>query len=265
MNNKNKVWTIIFKVFIILLFAFVVFLVCYDFFDTSKSYFTTEILIALCLAFVIVCIDLFDSFQIGNILNIKRENKNLKEQNESLTKIIANINNTVCVNNYAEVKQSTDEDKLAKLEKENKENNISSFDNNPPYKTEELKIINEYIDKYGFNNATIIRDAKLDLMNPLMRGALFDLDIKQGNQEQFIEVKHLVPSMYNYAYIEKQLLMVAYYNKIKNANAQYVLIIKAEMMEGNNKIAKLNKQKFEKIKEMFNEPIEKGVMIIISL
>mgnify|MGYP003322614421 CR=1 FL=1 len=59
--------------------------------------------------------------------------------------------------------------------------------------------------------------------------------------------------------------MVAYYNKIKNANAQYVLIIKAEMMEGNNKIAKLNKQKFEKIKEMFNEPIEKGVMIIISL
>ena len=47
MNNKNKVWTIIFKIFTILLFAFVVFLVCYDFFDTSKAYLTTEILIAL--------------------------------------------------------------------------------------------------------------------------------------------------------------------------------------------------------------------------
>jgi len=72
MNNKNKVWTIIFRIFTILLFAFIVFLVCYDFFDTSKSYLTTEIIIALCIAFVIVCIDSFDSFQIGSISKILR-------------------------------------------------------------------------------------------------------------------------------------------------------------------------------------------------
>lgn len=264
MNNKNKVWTIIFKICTILLFAFIVFLVCYDFFDTSKFYLTTEILIALCLVFVIVCIDSFDSFQIGNILNIKRENKNLKEQNENLTKIIANINNTVCVNNYAEVKQSTEEDKREKLANENNDNTISSYDNNQ-FKTEDLKILNEYIDKYGFNNATIIRDAKLDLMNPLMREVLFDLYIKQGNREQFIELKNLVPSMFNYTYVNKQLSMVAQYNKIKNTTAQYVLIIKEEMMKGNNKIAKLNRQKFEQMKEIFNEPVEKGIMVILVL
>lgn len=263
MNNKNKVWTIIFKIFTILLFAFVVFLVCYDFFDTSKSYLTTEILIALCLAFVIVCIDSFDSFQIGNILNMKRENKNLKEQNDSLTKIISNINNNIYVN-YAEVKQSTEEDKQTKLTKENED-----CANEIDYKSmakKEAEILDEYISKNGFENATIIRDAKLDLQNPFINEKIiFDLYIKQDDKEQFVEVKNLVPSMYGYYYIHKQLFMISHYNRIKNANANYVLVLKAEMISTNNKIAKLNKQKLEHMQEIFNEPINNGLMKIIVL
>ncbi len=264
MNNKNKVWTIIFKIFTILLFAFVVFLVCYDFFDTSKSYLTTEILIALCLAFVIACIDSFDSFQIGNILNIKRENKNLKEQNENLTKVIANINNTVCVNNYAEVKQATEEDRQTKFTKENEELN-----NGIDYKSihkKESEILNYYINKNGFQHATIIRDAKLDLQNPFIKeNLLFDLYIKQEDKEQFVEVKNLVPSMYDYYYINRQLFLISYYNRIKNANAQYVFVLKEEMTLGDNKIAKLNKQKLEHMKEIFKDPIDNGLMIITVL
>lgn len=263
MNNKNKVWTIIFKIFTILLFAFVVFLVCYDFFDTSKSYLTTEILIALSIALVIVCIDSFDSFQIGNILNIKRENKNLKEQNESLTKIISNINNNVYVN-YAEVKQSTEKDKHTKLSNENEES-TGEIDYKSMAK-KEAEILDEYISKNGFENATIIRDAKLDLQNPFINEKIiFDLYIKQDDKEQFVEVKNLVPSMYGYYYIHKQLFMISYYNRIKNANANYVLVLKAEMISTNNKIAKLNKQKLEHMQEIFKEPIDKGLMTIIVL
>lgn len=265
MNNKNKVWTSLFKIFTILLFVFIIVLICYDFFDTNKSYLTVEILIALGIAFIILCADSFDSFQIGNILSIKRENKNLKEQNDNLTKIISTINNTVCVNNFAEVKQSTEEDKQEKLANENTDNKNKEFICTSTYKEDELKIINKYISKYGFDNATIIRDAKLDLLNPLMREVLFDVYIKQDNREQFVEVKSLVPSMYNFTYVNKQLSMVMQYNKIKNANAQYVLIIKEDMMDGNNKIAKLNRQKYNRMKELFKEPLEKGIMIIIAL
>ena len=263
MNNKNKVWTIIFKIFTILLFAFVVFLVCYDFFDTSKSYLTTEILIALSIALVIVCIDSFDSFQIGNILNIKRENKNLKEHNESLTKIISNINNNVYVN-YAEVKQSTEEDKQTKLTKVNED-----CANEIDYKSmakKESEILDEYINKNGFENATIIRDAKLDLQNPFINEKIiFDLYIKQEDKEQFVEVKNLVPSMYDFYYIHKQLFLISHYNRIKNANAKYVFVLKGNMITGDNKIAKLNRQKLEHMKAIFKEPIDKGLMTIIVL
>lgn len=263
MNNKNKTWTIIFKIFTILLFAFIIVLVCYDFFDTSKSYLTTEILIALSIALVVVCIDSFDSFQIGNILNIKRENKNLKEQNENLTKIISNINNNVYVN-YAEVKQSTEEDKQIKLAKENED-----CANEIDYKSmtkKESKILDEYINKNGFETATIIRDAKLDLQNPFINeNIIFDLYIKQENKEQFVEIKNLVPSMYDYYYIHKQLFMISYYNRVKNTNAKYVLILKEEMINSNNRIAKLNKQKLEQMNELFKAVIDKGLMSVIIL
>lgn len=263
MNNKNKVWIVLFRIFTILLFSVVVFLVCYDFFDTSKSYLTTEILIALSIALVIVCIDSFDSFQIGSIINIKRENKNLKEQNENLTKIISNINNNIYVN-YAEVKQSTEEDKQTKFTKGNEE-----LKNGMDYKLmvkKESEILNDYINKKGFNNATIIRDAKLDLQNPFINeNIIFDLYIKQEDKEQFVEVKSLVPSMYNYYYIHKQLFLISYYNRIKNANAQYVFVLKEEMTLGNNKIAKLNKQKLEHMKEIFKDPIDTGLMNITVL
>lgn len=263
MNNKNKVWTIIFRIFTILLFALIIVLVCYDFFETSKHYLTMEVLIALSIAFVIVCIDSFDSFQIGNILNIKRENKNLKEQNDNLTKIISNINNNIYVN-YAEVKQSTEDDKQAKLAKENED-----FANGIDYKSmlqEESKILNHYINTNGFENATIIRDAKLDLQNPFINeNLIFDLYIKQEDKEQFIDVKNLVPSMYDYYYIHKQLFLISYYNRIKNANAKYVFILKESMTKGENKIAKLNKQKLENMKEIFKGPIDRGLMVITIL
>ena len=263
MNNKNKLRIVLFRIFTILLFSVVVFLVCYDFFDTSKSYLTTEILIALSIALVIVCIDSFDSFQIGSIINIKRENKNLKEQNENLTKIISNINNNIYVN-YAEVKQSTEEDKQTKFTKENEE-----LKNGMDYKLmvkKESEILNDYINMKGFNNATIIRDAKLDLQNPFINeNIIFDLYIKQEDKEQFVEVKSLVPSMYNYYYIHKQLFLISYYNRIKNANAQYVFVFKEEMTLGNNKIAKLNKQKLEHMKEIFKDPIDTGLMNITVL
>ena len=59
--------------------------------------------------------------------------------------------------------------------------------------------------------------------------------------------------------------MISHYNKIKNANAKYVFVLKGEMINGDNKIAKLNKQKLEHMQEIFKEPIDKGLMTIIVL
>ncbi len=71
--------------------------------------------------------------------------------------------------------------------------------------------------------------------------------------------------MYNYFYIYKQLSLIGYYNQVNHVNAKYVLIIADKTINAENKIAKLNKQKYEHLLEIFKSPIEKGLMSILSL
>ena len=271
MNKKNNIWSIIFKILTILMFCFLIFLICYDYFDVENTYISTEIIVALIIALVIVCIDSFDSFQIGNLLNMKKEkkliekeNKNLKEQNLNLMNLITNINNNISIN-IAEVKPATDTDKKTKSDVENLQEENEKSSSNTTSKLE-FETLNKYIKMKHYDDATIIRDAKVDLSNPFMKESLiFDLYIKQDNIEEFVEIKYLVPSMYNYFYIYKQLSLIGYYNQVNHANAKYVLIITAKTINAENKIAKLNKQKYEHLLEIFKSPIEKGLMSIQSL
>ena len=271
MNNKNKVWLIIFRILTILLFGLIVFLICFDYFDTKAVHLSTEIIVSLIVLLVIVCIDSFDSFQIGNLLNMKKEknivekeNKNLKEQNLNLIKMVANINNNVSIN-FAEVKQATEEDKARELTNNNDKLDINETKCGTTGQLE-VETLNKYLHSKNYENATIIRDAKIDLSNPFMKESLiFDLYVKQGTEEEFIEIKYLVPSMYNYFYIYKQLSLIGYYNQINNSNAKYVLVLKDETINANNKIAKLNKQKYEQLLNIFKNQIDKGLMSVIVL
>lgn len=270
MESNNKISSKIYKTFTGVLLFLTIFLICYDYFDIKYNHFSTEIIVALAIALVLSCLDTFDSFQIGNILNLKREkniiekeNKSLKEQNQNLIKIVSNINNNVTINYSAEVKQATDEEKEEKLTHEKHNKDIHDDVDVIATSHIEQETLNKYLTIKNFENATIIRDAKIDLSNAFMQESLlFDLYIKKDNKEEFVDIKYLVPSMYNYFYIYKQLSLIGYYNQINHTNAKYVLILKQEMINSNSKIAKMNKQKYEHLVEIFKYPIDNGIMSV---
>lgn len=250
------------------MFCFVIFLICYDYFDVENTYLTTEIIIVLIIGLVIVCIDSFDFFQIGNLLNMKKEknliekeNKTLREQNLNLTKLIANINNNISIN-LADVKPATEEEKKLKASDENiQQEGNSNYRGNTEFET-----LNKYIKLKHYEQATIIREAKIDLYNASMRGNIvFDLYIKQGETEEFVEVKRLNMPMYGYHYISKQLFLIERYNQINHANAKYVLILGNQFGDEESKNENFNKQKYEQLLETFKAPIEKGLMSVLVL
>ena len=110
---------------------------------------------------------------------IEKENKTLREQNLNLTKLIANINNNISIN-LADVKPATEEEKKLKASDENiQQEGNSNYRGNTEFET-----LNKYIKLKHYEQATIIREAKIDLYNASMRGNIvFDLYIKQGETE----------------------------------------------------------------------------------
>ena len=99
-----------------------------------------------------------------------------------------------------------------------------------------------------------------------MRGNIvFNLYIKQGETEEFVEVKRLNMPMYGYHYISKQLFLIERYNQINHANAKYVLILGNQFGDEESKNENFNKQKYEQLLETFKAPIEKGLMSVLVL
>ena len=129
-NNNNSGWSHTFKAFRIVLFLFIIALFCVDYFHPEVNYFSAENISILCIAFIILIIDLFDSIQIGTILKINREkeiaekeNQLLKDQNATLVNMVTSINQKVSVtNNFAEVKQATEEEQKDKIINEELQN-----------------------------------------------------------------------------------------------------------------------------------------------
>ena len=192
---------------------------------------------------------------------IEKENKTLREQNLNLTKFIANINNNISIN-LADVKPATEEEKKLKASDENiQQEGNSNYRGNTEFET-----LNKYIKLKHYEQATIIREAKIDLYNASMRGNIvFDLYIKQGKTEEFVEVKRLNMPMYGYHYISKQLFLIERYNQINHANAKYVLILGNQFGDEESKNENFNKQKCEQLLETFKAPIEKGLMSVLVL
>ncbi len=253
MNNKNKVFNIIFKILSLLFLGYIIALITIDFFDTSKSYTTTEIIVLMCIALIIVLGDAFDSFQIGNLISIKKENNNLKEQIKTMSQVMNNINN-ITITAGAEVAMKKEDATLNKHSEPNKA--TSSL-------IKENELISKYLERYNLNNATIIRDAIIRINNSFENSSMpFDCYLKSKNMEQFIEIKLLVPMHDNFYYLHKQLQYVSYYNRENSANAQYVLVLSKKIMEGNNKISETNRKHYENMINLFKDIIDKGIMKI---
>ena len=275
MKKNNNVWSIILKCITILLFAFIIALICVDFFDTDKTYFTAEIIIAIGISLVIACIEFFDSFQIGTIISLKRENKQIEKENEmlkninaNLTNIMASINNNISINTYANITSASQEE-INNANNVEKENSMDLVDKNTNTNFEtksEFETLERYIQENNFLNSSIIKNAKMKIETPFMsKNLYFDLYIKNETNEEFVEVKNLVPSFSKFQYVYQQLFLIDCYNRINKANATFVLIINKDNIYSDNIIARKNKEYLERMKELFKEVIEKGKMKIVVL
>ena len=183
MNNKNKLFNIVFKI-LSLLFLGIIALITIDFFDTSKSYTTPEIIILVCIALINILGDAFDSFQIGNLISIKRENNNLKEQIKTMSQVMNNINN-ITVTTGAEVTMQKGD--TSSCEDNEQDSEISQT-------RKENKLISKYLERYNLDNTTVIRNAVIKINNYFENSNMpFDCYVKSEDKEQFIETKLLVP------------------------------------------------------------------------
>lgn len=274
-RNASKFKTVlsaIFKIATVLLFGLIIALICVDFFDTTKDYISYEIIVALCLAVIIVCLDSFDCFQLGNILRLEREkkrietdNKELREQNIALVGIVSKIQNNVNVENNFNVTPGDDKEKT----REDTTNEIDTRNPNiesTAHKEQEelLSYINERLQKDMLAKATIIWNPVLGAGAPHTHphGSLFDLYIKQNNVEEFIEIKYFVPRFGFFDLIDRQLSAIANYNYINNRNARYVLIICNTRLK-DERLSEKNVQKYQRLLDEYAEAINAGLMKVI--
>ena len=302
--NKNK-WNSTFKICRIVLFFFILFFFLLDYFSPDASYFTVENISILCLAFIILIIDLFDSIQIGTILKINREkeiaekeNQLLKDQNATLVNMVTSINQKVSVtNNFAEVKQATDEEQKDKIIQEEFQNdetlqqcenpNIEELkEQNKPIKIKEPKkesepikiresqkdsgyikieklestLLEDYINKFRASIYTIIRNAKIETKHCT---TIYDGYIKGKDIERFIEVELYVPTLIK---LNAKLDTIKEYTRLNNTNAQLVLIIPKNIFEKTHTKSICNwNYRLERVNNLFKDEIKNGLLSIVLL
>ena len=271
-NEKKKVSKFkqilsgFFKIATALLLCLIVALICIDFFDTTKSYLSYEIIVCLCLVLIITCLDSFDCFQLGNILRLEKEkksieedNKHLREQNNMLCSMVSNINNNIYIDSTRVVPADDIDDS-------DDRNSVSINTYEPNAESTgslERDLLLNYIKINNYQGATIIWEPKIESLTfPRLKERLFDLYIKQRDVEQFIEVKYLVPTLENLRYIYMQISAVENYNRNNYRSAQYVLLLCKKMFEGENTIAQINRKKYNHLLSKYKQYIDSGMMIV---
>lgn len=255
-----------FKIATALLLCLIVALICIDFFDTTKSYLSYEIIVCLCLVLIITCLDSFDCFQLGNILRLEKEkksieedNKHLREQNNMLCSMVSNINNNIYIDSTRVVPADDKND----LDDRNSVSINTYEPNDESTGNLERELLLNYIKINNYQGATIIWEPKIESLTfPRLQERLFDLYIKQRDVEQFIEVKYLVPTLDNLRYIDMQISAVENYNRNNYRSAQYVLLLCKKMFEGENTIVQINRKKYNDLLSKYKRYIDSGMMIV---
>lgn len=264
--NFKTILSVFFKIATALLLCLIVALICIDYFDTTKSYLSYEIILSLCLVLIITCLDSFDCFQLGNILrlekekkNIEEDNKHLREQNNMLCGMVSNINNNIYIDGTRVVPTDGKNETVG----ENYDS-INTYIPNPESTGfRERNVLLNYIKINNYEGATIIWDPKIEsYTSSRLQSCLFDLYIKQKDVEQFIEVKYLVPTFEKLHYINIQLSAIENYNRNNYKRAQYVLILCKKMFDGENTIAEQNRKKLKLLQTEYEQYIESGMMIV---
>lgn len=265
-SKFKKIMSSFFKVATAVLLCLILVLVCIDFFDTTKGYLSYEIIIALCLVLIITCLDSFDCFQLGNILrlekekkSIKEDNNRLREQNNMLCSMVSNINNNIYIDSSRVVPTDGKNESV-----EETRDRINTYEpNDESTGSKEKSILLNYISKNKFEDATIIWSPKIESYRfPQTQGCLFDLYIRCRSVEQFVEVKYLVPAFAGFDYIDMQLSAIKNYNKSNQRSAKYVLILCKETLEGDTKIARANRNKYEQLLSEYKQFIASGMMVV---
>jgi hypothetical protein len=285
MESKRNYFVRVLTVFLCCLLGVMIF---FNFFRTDPKGDINAGLITL-LGFLIIVIlsESFDSFSLGKILSLSRDNKKkettvsqLSHENSKLREQIINIATSVTQNQSStnifgasdelmknfSVQQATEEEIAAKdTTEEDSEERVSPTRRLNRRKLEEVSLV-KFIKENELSSFNLIKEAKLvsqfQGIDPVSNiHPIYDGYINTGDSEIFIEVRPLRRSLFMSR--ERIYLMankIHLYNLVKKANARLVLLF-ADTREGD--IGRRNP--IDRLGEDFYPAITSGLLRIIKL
>ena len=242
------------RILVILLCIFVAWMIIYNFYFTEpQGVINVSLLTLIAILVVIVLSESFDSFSVGKLLAMSRENKkkiteinSLSNENTELRKQIISIASTVnqkqsstnifgltddIVKQFRVQKASEEEIQEGEIEKASVEEQEIPIRRQINYrKTEELGL-DKFLSVSKLDYHSLIKEAKL---TNLFHGIdsishshpIYDGYINKGHEEVFIEVRpaHYPISIWRFR-LYVMLNKIFLYRSIKNINAYLVLVM----------------------------------------
>ena len=210
---KNNLYS---KILTILLIIFITVLIVISFIN-NNYHFNDHILIGIAFLIVLVLYDSFDSFNIGKIISLKKNIKQIKEEKDNLLNqnnmLISKIVNKNIVYNYV-ISGSNDIKDLAN------KNNVTDI-----IKSKHGTLYSKYLDILALNkllnnipNVKYNVEIKNNYEAIAFRKILFDAAIIDDNVHTFYEVTHNPKKYikYNTSYYLKFISIYEELNKIKS-------------------------------------------------
>lgn len=296
MESNKKNWFA--RILIIILSLFIAVLITISFiFSEQKFIITSGIIASVALLIVLVLSEVFDSFSVGNILNLKRKIKETtedldksKKENETLrNQLIAQINLITKQNNTQNIILSDGYEKLLGVEKSSDLDGKNKFEKRDEEIIDADREFTDYSDKrrtffrnfekYAYDK--IINELNIDKtkifkdvqfkegmigIDPIMeKNIRFDGYFVQDECECFLEIKSQLlrysPSIFMIYYM---LNKIYFYRTAANKKAKLILIVPImdkELLKNINHFAG-SESDFEAIRNMFMPAINNNLLEI---
>ena len=297
MESNKKNWFA--RILIIILSLFIAVLITISFiFSEQKFIITSGIIASVALLIVLVLSEVFDSFSVGNILNLKRKIKETtedldksKKENETLrNQLIAQINLITKQNNTQNIILSDGYEKLLGVEKtsdlnrknesEKKDEEIIEPDREFANYSDKRRTFFRNFEKYAYDK--IINELNIDKtkifkdvqfkeamigIDPIMeRNIRFDGYFVQDECECFLEIKSQLWQYSSSLFIIYYMLnKIYFYRTAANKKAKLILIVPImdkELLKNMPNHFAGSESDFEAIRNMFMPAINNNLLEI---
>lgn len=243
---------------------------------TSEPKFAiTPITIALFVLLIVVAgMFVFDYISVGNVISLKKENEEIREENMQLRGIynqnIVSNKSSLSVNiNSAdkdEINEKQQIEETSHQHESDKRPRMLSIDEKKNIKT---KALDSYLSKYNMNSI-IERDRvfskNIEEIDPVMsRSRVFDAYYQDKDNEWFFDIviNNVFFGIYQY-YLYIELSQIYHYN-IKMGKKAKLLLLLPLLKINDIEVVKRREKNIEDLKRLFSPAIENGLLEVVPI